>query len=250
MIFELPDYVFLGALVFARMGSILMLLPGFGEQSVPVPIRLAFALMVTVVVAPIAAPALPDMPPRPLPVAGLVVQEMLIGLMIGGVARILLSTASVAGQVIGQSSGLAMAQSFDPSQGQQGALLATFINLTFMTLIFVTELHHLFLMAAVNSYAVFPPAGDLPVGDAALWALEAFADSFRLGVQMAAPLIVYSLIFYLALGVLSRLMPQVQIFFIAMPSNVMVGLFIFAIALGAMSTVWLARMENFATELV
>ena len=66
---------------------------------------------------------------------------------------------------------------------------------------------------------------------------------------LAAPLIVYGLIFYLALGVLSRLMPQLQIFFIAMPANIMVGLFIFTIALGAMSAVWLERMQRFAIEL-
>ena len=169
--------------------------------------------------------------------------------MIGAVGRIFMSAAAVAGQVIGLQTSLAMAQSFDPSQGQQGAIIATFLNLTFLLLLFAANIHHLLLEMMVNSYAVFQ-AGSMPdMGDAAMWALNAFIDAFRIGVQLAAPLIVFGLVFYLALGVLSRLMPQAQIFFIAMPSNIMVGLFLLTIALGTMSAVWLERMERFALDM-
>ena len=245
----LPELVFAAGLVFARLGAILMLMPGFGEPSIPVPIRLAFALLVCLVMAPMIMPLLPAMPTQPLLLTGLVVTEVLIGLMIGALARMLMATAAIAGQIIGMQSGLAMAQSFDPSQGSQGAIMATFLNLVFIALLFTTGLHHLLLQAAHNSYAIFP-AGDMPsMTDAGAWALGAFVDTFRIAVQLAAPLIVYGLIFYLALGVLSRLMPQLQIFFIAMPANIMIGLFIFAISLGAISAVWLERMQRFATEL-
>jgi flagellar biosynthetic protein FliR len=249
MIPQAPELVFAGGLVFARIGAILMLLPGFGEPSIPMRIRLSFALLVCVVVGPVIAPMLPAMPERPLMLAGLVMGEVIVGLMIGAVARIFMAVAAIAGQVIGMQSGLAMAQSFDPSQGQQGALVATFLNLTFLLLLFATNIHHLLLEMMVNSYAVFE-AGQMPsLADAAEWALEAFIDAFRIGVQLAAPLIVFGLTFYLALGVLSRLMPQAQIFFIAMPSNIMVGLFILTIALGAMSAVWLERMQRFALDM-
>jgi len=247
---DLPALVYAAGLVFARIGAILMLMPGFGEPSIPVRIRLAFALLVSLIMGPIIAPQLPAMPAEPLPMAGTVMAEVITGLMIGAVARIFLSVAAVAGQVIGMQSGLAMAQSFDPSQGQQGALIATFLNLVFMVLLFATNTHHLLLQMMANSYQVFPAGGLPDMSDAAQWALNAFIDSFRIGVQLAAPLIVFGLIFYLALGVLSRLMPQAQIFFIAMPSNIMVGLFILAIALGAMSAVWLERMQRFAVDLV
>lgn len=246
---ELPALVFAAGLVFARLGSVLIMLPGFGEPSIPPRIRLSFALLLALIMGPVVAPYLPAMPDRPLPIAGLVISEVLIGLMIGAVARLFLSTAAVAGQIIGMSSGLAMAQSFDPSQGQQGAIMGTFLNLLFMVLIFVTNLHHLLLQTAVNSYAVFPADGLPPMSGVAQWALDAFIDAFRMAVQLAAPLIVYGLVFYLSLGVLSRLMPQVQIFFIAMPSNIMVGLFILTIALGTMSVVWLERMQRFAIDM-
>ncbi|MED5549981.1 MAG: flagellar biosynthetic protein FliR [Pseudomonadota bacterium] len=249
MIPQAPELVFAGGLVFARIGAILMLMPGFGEPSIPMRIRLSFALLVCVVIGPLIAPRLPALPDQPLMLAGLVMGEVVTGLMIGAVARIFMSAAAVAGQVIGMQSGLAMAQSFDPSQGQQGALIATLLNLTFLLLLFATNTHHLLLAMMVNSYDVFDP-GQMPsMADGAQWALNAFIDAFNIGVQLAAPLIVFGLVFYLALGVLSRLMPQAQIFFIAMPSNIIVGLFILTISLGAMSAVWLERMQRFATDM-
>ena len=249
MIPQLPDLVFAAGLIFARIGSILMLMPGFGEPSLPVRIRLAFALLVCLILGPIIAPMLPPIPEQPLAMVALVAAEVITGLMIGAVARILMSSAAVAGQVIGMQTSLAMAQSFDPSQGMQGALIGTFLNLTFLVLLFATNVHHLLLQMMVNTYSVFDAGQVPPLGDAAEWALDAFIDAFRIGVQLAAPLIVFGLTFYLALGVLSRLMPQAQIFFIAMPSNIMVGLFILTIALGAMSAVWLERMQRFAIDM-
>ncbi|MBI1237154.1 MAG: flagellar type III secretion system protein FliR [Alphaproteobacteria bacterium] len=248
MIADLSLLVFAGALIFARLGAILMLLPGFGEGSIPPRIRLAFALLFALALGPMLAGEMPAQPERPLQIAGLIINEVLIGLMIGSVARMFLASAAVAGQVIGQQTGLAMAQVFDPSQGQQGALMATFLNLTFMLLLFATNIHHLLLQAAQGSYSLFP-VGQLPmIEDAAQWALNAFADAFMIGVQIASPLIVFGLVFYFGLGILSRLMPQAQIFFIAMPVNIMAGLFITAIALGSMATLWLSRMERFAVE--
>ncbi|WP_421791109.1 flagellar biosynthetic protein FliR [Hyphobacterium sp.] len=248
MIADLSTLVFAGALIFARLGAILMLLPGFGEGSIPPRIRLSFALLFALALGPMLASELPPQPEQPMAIAGLIMVEVIIGLMIGAVARMFMMASSVAGQVIGQQSGLAMAQFFDPSQGQQGALLSTFLNLTFILLLFVTNVHHLLLQAAQGSYMLFP-IGEMPmVEDAVQWALQAFIDAFRIGVQMASPLIVFGLVFYFGLGILSRLMPQAQIFFIAMPSNIMAGMFIFAIALGSIATLWLSRIEQFAVE--
>ena len=241
--------VFAAAMVFARLGAILMLLPGIGESSIPPRVRLAFALAFALVVGPVIAPQLPPAPETMLAISGLIIMEVVIGLMIGGAARFMLMAGAVAGQVIGYQTGLAMAQSFDPTQGQSGALPAQFLNLLFMVLIFATNLHHLLLQAAAGSYELMP-AGETPMwGDAALWALGLFADAFMLAVQIAAPLIAFGLIFYLGLGVLSRLMPQAQIFFIAMPLNILIGFTILAITLGTASLVWLDRVEQFAATL-
>ena len=247
--FDLPLTVFAAAMVFARMGAILMLMPGIGETSIPVRIRLSFALAFSFIVGPVIAPQLPPPPDTLAGVSMLVALEAVIGVMIGAASRILLTAGAIAGQVIGYQTGLAMAQSFDPTQGQSGALPAQFLNLIFMVLIFATNLHHLLLIAAAGSYELMP-AGDAPMwGDAAQWALGLFVDAFTIGIQIASPLIAFGLVFYLGLGVLSRLMPQAQIFFIAMPLNILVGFSIMAIALGAMALVWVERFERFAVTL-
>jgi flagellar biosynthetic protein FliR len=245
---ELTALIYAGALIFARLGAILMLMPGIGEPGIPPRARLAFALMFALSLAPFIAPSLPAEPVQPLQMGAILMSEVVIGLMIGAVMRMFLAVASVAGQIIGQQTGLAMAQAFDPSQGQSGALMSTFLNLLFIVLLFATNVHHLLLTAAQGSYQVLPVGGLPPVADSAEWALRVFTDTFRIGIQIAAPLIVFGLVFYLALGVLSRLMPQAQIFFIAMPINIMAGFFIFAIAVGAMAMVWLQRIETFAVE--
>lgn len=236
-------------LVFARAGAIMMLLPGFGEVGVPSQIRLTLALAVSLIVGNIVGADLPVMPAQPMQLTGLIAQEVLIGLFFGAMARMMMSALVVAGQVAGMQTGLAFAQSFDPSQGQQGAILASFLNLTAITLIFSTGLHHMFLTGIVGSYAIIP-AGTIPIlGDVAEMGTHVVAQSFKVGLQMAAPLIAFGLIFYLALGVLSRLMPQVQIFFVAMPANVYAGLAIFAISLGAILSVWFEHIETFAKSM-
>lgn len=248
--FDLPAIVFAAALVFARMGAILMLLPGFAEPGIPIRIRLSFALAFSFAIAPVVAGFLPAQPDTLAGLAGYVAGEAVIGLMIGAAARFLLASAAVAGQVIGYQSGLAMAQAFDPAQGQTGALPATFLNLLFIVLIFTTNMHHLLLQVAAGSYTLMP-AGQPPMwGDAAVWALDLFIGAFNIGIQLAAPLVLFGLVFYLGLGVLSRMMPQVQIFFVAMPMNILIGFTIFSLALGTMAMVWLERLETFTATLM
>ncbi|VAV96672.1 Flagellar biosynthesis protein FliR, partial [hydrothermal vent metagenome] len=215
---------FAAGLVFARLGAMLMLFPGFGETSVPARLRLALALVLALTVGSLIADQMPPMPNKPLALAGLVAGEVLVGLMFGSIARLMMSALATAGQMIAMQSGLGFAQSFDPSQGRQSAIFATFLNLTAVVLIFTTGLHHMFLTGLVGSYDLIP-VGSLPSGvDVKTLATDTVAQSFRLGIQISAPLIAFGLIFYLSLGVLSRLMPQVQIFFVAMPLNVLVGI--------------------------
>jgi len=245
----LPASIFTIALVFSRVGAIMMLLPGIGEVGVPARVRLGLALMVALIVGSIVGRSMPPMPEQPFELGGLIIQEVLIGLYFGALSRLMMSALMVAGQVAGMQSGLAFAQSFDPTQGQQGAVMATFLNLVAVTLVFVTGLHHIFLTGIVGSYSIIP-AGSIPnLGDVAQLGTQVVAQSFRVGMQMAAPLIAFGLVFYLALGVLSRLMPQVQIFFVAMPLNVFAGLSIFAISLGSILNVWLQHIENFAQSM-
>ena len=241
--------VFATLLIFARTGAVVMLLPGLGEAAIPPRIRLAFALALAVALGPLLGPSMPA-PPAELGVAvGLIVTEILIGLMIGTVARILLSALATAGEIVGMETGLAFAQMTDPTQGQAGQLIAIFLNLLGVTMIFATDLHHSFIAAIVGSYQAFA-LGQMPsFGDVAQMGIKAVGDAFRIGVQIAAPLMLAGIVFRLGLGVLSRLIPQIQVFFVAMPANVLGGFIIFALALSGGVLVWLDRAEEFTRTL-
>ena len=114
-----------------------------------------------------------------------------------------------------------------------------------MTLVFDTDLHQLFIAAIAHSYALFTPVKNLPLNDAAMLATQTVGKTFALAVQMSAPVIVFSLVFNIASGLIGRAMPQFQVFFVATPLNLLLGLSIFALSLGAIGLVWVRAFETF-----
>ena len=223
-----------------------MLAPGWGESSIPARFRLSAALLATFAVAPTLTNEIPPIPENVSQSVMLIIGEILIGIMMGAGARILMSALQVGGQVIGISSGLAMANQFDPTVGSSGAILGVFMSMTAIVLIFVAGIHRDMLQAAVDSYQLFKPGEPLPIGDAAQWELGAMATAFKLGIQIAAPVLVVALVFNLSIGLVARLIPQVQIFFIAMPIQVMLGLSIMTFILGGGLLVWLDTLGRYA----
>jgi len=237
------------ALVFARIGAMLMLLPGFGEPAVPARIRLGFALVLAIGVAPALAGSVPTPAASAWGMALQVMSETLIGVMLGGAARLLISATATAGQILGLEIGIAFAQTADPTMSQSGQLLAVFLGIMGIALIFATGLDHMFLQGVIGSYDVIALGVPPPVGDAAELALEATATSFRVGFQIAMPVLAAGLIFRVGLGVLSRLIPQIQVFFVALPLQIMGGLVVFALGLSTGMLIWLDSLERYATWL-
>ena len=148
-------------LVFTRIGGMVMLMPGFGEVSVPPWIRLGMAFAITMVMFPLVSDVLPAMPDSPVGYAAAVTTEALVGLFIGGIARLLLTALHVGGLAIAMQTGLGFAQGFDPTQQSQSAMVGTFLTLVGVNLILATNLHHLMIGAMHDSYQIFMP-GDLP----------------------------------------------------------------------------------------
>lgn len=231
-------------LIFARVGTLVMILPVIGETMVPARVRLVFALTLTLLFFPVVSTALPGVPQTLGRLVWLLFSEIAIGFFIGLLVRMIMSALQVAGAVIAMQTGLGFAQSFDPTQGQQSALFSSFLSMLGITLIFVMSLHHLFIAAIHDSYQIFPPGELPPVQDGLVMAIRTVADTFALGVQIAAPFLAFGLIFYFGLGILARLMPQVQVFFVAAPANIMIGFVMFAALLGVMMMWFLAHVEN------
>jgi len=232
-------------LVFLRAGAIVMLVPGLGETYVPVRARLALALVLALCLGPIAAASLPPLPTGVGDMAGFVIKELLVGLMIGALMRMFIASLGVAGELVSLQTTLSFAQTANPTQAQPGTILSTFLTLLGLTMVFDTGLHHLFLGAIARSYTLFPPARPLPINDAAALAVQTTGKVFALGLQLAAPVVAFSLVFNIATGFVGRMMPQFQIFFVATPLSLLLGLSIFALSLGSIGLVWLQGYEQF-----
>ncbi|MFI4974506.1 MAG: flagellar biosynthetic protein FliR [Caulobacterales bacterium] len=236
--------VFVGGLVFARVASMVMTMPGLGDQPAPVTARAAFAFLLALVIAPVVAPTLPPIPPDIGGMIGNVLREILVGLMLGAILRFFLAALAVAGEVISIETTLSFAQTTNPTEVQSSSTLASFLSLLGVVLIMTTDLHHLFLAAIARSYTLFPYGRPLPLQDGAQMAIHTVAATFALGIQLAAPLMVFSLVFNLATGLVGRAMPQFQIFFAAAPLNILLGLSLFALSLGVMGMVWVDRYRD------
>ena len=239
----LPAEIFAFILVFSRIGSSVMLLPGIGENYVFSRIRLSLALALTLIMYPLVRDSLPVMPISAVALFVLIIGEVIIGLFIGGISRLLISSLHVGGVVIAFQSSLAFAQTVDPNQGTQGAVLAALMTISGVVLIFVSGLHMLLFAGIRDSYELFPAGQPPPVSDFAQTAVELVSSSFKVGVQMAAPFIVYGLVFYIGLGVLQRLVPQVQLFFIAMPAQMLMAFLMITLVLSSSLIVFLNYFE-------
>ncbi len=220
-------------ILFARLGSAFLLLPGFAEAYVPARLRLALALMTSLLVAGSGLLDLPPVPSEPASFAALIVSEIGIGLLIGATARFALAAVHLAGSLIATNSGLAGAALFDPSEATPGTLPGAFLSTTFLVLLFATDAHSVLLRRLVGSYEGLPIGGVLWVGGVGELCARLGSEMFATGLAMAAPLLAVSLLTNLALGLLARLVPTLHVLFIALPMQLLLSLAALALSLGA-----------------
>ena len=218
-------------IVFCRLGSAMMLLPALGEQTITSRVKLLFALGISVVVAPVVEPVLPSTPDDPIGLGLMLGSEIAIGLFIGTVARILFNALSIAGTIIAFQTGLASAQILNPALSEQESLPGVMLGLIAVIIIFETDMHETMLRGLVDSYMLFTP-GHLPaLGDMTETIARVTQRSFNIGLQLSAPFIVVSTLLMTAMGLLSRLVPSLQVFFLALPLQLALGLVLIAVCL-------------------
>ena len=246
----LPEFAAAFAIIMARIGTLVMLMPGIGDRVIPVRMRLTFALLLSLLFLPLLRPSLPAFSGGLEPLVRILILEVLIGLMIGTTVRITLSAMQLAGTVIAQQMSLSFSATVDPTAGVQNPTIATFLVLVATAMIFALDLHHLSIRGMHDSYALMMP-GDVPsVGDASQLIVTTFIAAFKVGVQISAPFLVFAIIFNLGLGILSRLMPQLPIFFLAMPATILLGTLILLAAISVMMNVFLVHFAGVLGQFV
>jgi flagellar biosynthetic protein FliR len=246
----LPSLAAIFLLMFARLGTMVMLMPGLGERGVPMRIRLVAALVLTLVLMPIYRNSYTvELAGGFAQITGVLIQEVLIGAVLGLTARLALSALLVAGTAIAFQLGLGFSMAVDPTQDQQSVLVSNFLAMLGIALIFATDMHHLAIGALDESYNLFKPGSALPSGDVAQLMVNTVSGAFRVGIQLAAPFLVFGILFNLGLGVLARLMPQLQVFFLGLPASILLGFAVLLALVGLLMGSFLGYLGSVLSQL-
>lgn len=249
MTLNLLDHFVLGQifaflLIFCRIGSMFMVVPGIADNYVPMQVRLLFALMMSLALTPFLQNVIPAVPGNLGAMVVMIVAEIMVGVFLGMLVRILFSAVHVAGTTIAAQSSLALASVFDVGQGGQSAIVSNYLSIITITLFFALNLHHVMIAGLVDSYSLFH-AGDFPIiEDMSSTISRKVADAFFVGVQLSAAHLIFSLLFYLFGGLLTRLMPNFQIFFVLIPPQIMMAMLLLVFTLSTMMTFYMNHLEE------
>ena len=211
-------------LVFLRIGSALAFMPGFTTSYINMRQRLSIAVTVSLALLPFLSSYFPPVPASGASFIRIISFEILIGVFLGIFMQFLYAALNLAGSFAAQAIGFANAQIFDPTFQNQSVVIETFLSLIALTIIFVTDLHHLMLSAVIDSYNLFPVNAPLPVDNFSEFLSKALNQGFIMGFKIGSPFIAFTIIFYTGMGLISRLMPQLNIFFLSLPLQIYLGL--------------------------
>ena len=231
-------------LLFARMSAVFIMFPGISAGYVSTRTRLVLALLVAFMLVPVVQDQLPDQPESAGDLVWLFVHEVLVGAFFGAILQFMMAALHLAGTMISRESGLMNANTFDPIAAQQGAIVIGFLNFLAVVLIFATGLHHMIIYAVADSYNLFPAGGGLMTGDMLNMAATYVNRSFYIGFKIAMPFVLFVITFQVTLGIMGRLNPQMNVFFIAIPLQVLMGLTILSISLSSIMLVFLGYFED------
>ena len=228
-----------GFLAFVRIGAAMALLPVFGEQSLPVRVRLGATLALSLIVAPAIATPVAITP-------GAILAEAAAGLLLGAGFRLFVVALQTAGAMAAQATSLS--QLFAGAGGEPLSAVSNLLTVTALALAFAIGLHLRAAEALILSYAVIPQ-GRLPAGaDVADWGVAQVGASFALAFSLAAPFVIGGLLYNLALGAINRAMPTLMVAFIGAPALTLGGLALLAVTAPLMMQVWMAAWQGWLAD--
>lgn len=231
-------------LTFVRMGTAMMIMPGVGDSFTPQHVRLLIALALSFALFPLVVDKIPTPLPSTFILLSLILVEFLVGTFFGTIARVFMMALDTAGMVISTSSSLANAQVFNPSLATQGSLMGAFMSITGVVMLFTLNLHHLLIAGLLETYELFPIGFVPDLGSMAQIMARSVSSAFAIGVKIGTPFILITMLVYVGMGVLSRLMPQVQVFLLAIPAQILLSLSTLMLVLGAAFTYWAQQFEQ------
>nr|WP_245198305.1 flagellar biosynthetic protein FliR [Jiella mangrovi] len=233
-------------MIFCRIGSCLLVMPGVSSARIPVQVRLFLSFAVSLALAPALLPIV-----QPLVGAGddaqnlrLIFSEAMIGFMIGMLGRSIMLALNFAGHVIANAIGMsqALGPSIEDSESASG--LTSLITLTATTLIFVLNLHAEIARALVASYGAIAPSIGFTAQASLIAITDNLSEAFLLCLRLSSPFILYAVIVNFAVGLANKMTPTIPIYFISMPFVLAGGVVLFGYSIGDFLTIFMQEFQR------
>jgi flagellar biosynthetic protein FliR len=226
-------------LVLARVGGAMMLLPGLGETAPPSMLRAGLAGCIALLLLPGLMPAMPRPPEAGLQMGLMLAAEVVTGVWFGWLARALVLALPMAGQFLAYAIGISNVLQSDANLGPQTTAVARLFDAAVPVLILATGLYTLPLAALEGLYRLIPAGTLLPAADSSQTVLRAVTDSFALALRLASPFVLASLVWHVGTGLMARFLPRLQVYFVAVPGQILGGILLLASLSGALLSAWL-----------
>lgn len=230
--FPSEQTILVGTLIFLRISLLMMLLPVLGHKMVPATVKAGFVGLLTLLLYPVVSKHVPVIEADVVRFSFLAIQEMILAAALGLLAQLVFTAAQFAGQMMSMQMGMAMANIFDPATSSQSAIIAQFVGILAILMWLASGAHHMFILTLIDSFSILPPGSSWSFhGWAAI--TDAAAAMFVLSIKLMAPVLLLLFFVYVALGLIARAVPQIQVFFVSFPLSVGLGLLILGLSLPA-----------------
>jgi len=227
------EYLEFAVLVFVRVASIVSVTPFFGNNSVPVRVKAAISLFLSIIIMNTTDYINADYTGL-LGYSSLIMKEAITGLVIGIGSGFCLYILNYSGHFIDMELGLSMAMEFDPSSNIQSTITANFLSHIFMLMFLVSDMHYFIIDALVQSYKLIPIGGAKIEADLLKVITTYVSDYFVIAIRVALPIFTCIFIINVILGVLAKVAPQMNMFVIGIQLKLFVGLFVLFMVMGMM----------------
>ena len=228
----------------ARVAGFIAAIPVILANQTPPQLKVGLVVMVSLVLFPVMEPTIPPMEFEPGSFLLLAIAEVLLGGMVGLVARMIFTSVEYGGTIIGYQMGFAAANVYDPSSERQLALISQFQNVFAILVFLAIDGHHIFFQIAVESYKILPPGAFNVSGEAIPYLMQLSARIFILGIQFSAPVLAVLLLSGLILGILARVFPQLNVFLLSFPLNIAISFTVIALTLPLVSSLIRREFDN------
>ncbi|MBI1954562.1 MAG: flagellar biosynthetic protein FliR [Proteobacteria bacterium] len=224
------DNIFSSFIIFVRLAAAFIFMPPFGDIQVSVRIRLLLSFTIALIISPLIDVQLLQNSPFIL----LIVQESFIGVLLGLIPRFFIQLFDVCAHIVSFQSSLSNAFVFNPSFASQGTVISSMLGMSIVMILIAFDFHHLLLISLIQSYKTLPLFSPIPWADITTHVIKVLTELFYISVQLSLPFLIGGTLFHFITGLLNRLMPQLQIFFISLPLQILLGLALLGLTSGIM----------------